>query len=261
MHGFLLNLAGIDQTILRSTRNETSKGFVLCGAIALLFFLLNFLSTAYLLSYLVDNIWLDLLIAAAYATVVFNFYRFTLSSIIWRSKDFKKLEEVKPPSMISTVMRCVACGFFVIIMSKPIELFFFHTAVFRAVGTSGKLYENFAILHEQFFITWLITLTFLSIFLWPIYYRSLSSRWGNKEYERSHFVFLMTYVQQQYELFKDHYNATLKDLKIKSEYRTQYGNAPFNTELKAITVNTQNKKLEEHNNRELCDLFETLPIN
>src|SRR5690348_5625860 len=110
MTRFFLTIIGVDEYLLSSTKWEKRTGFVIAGIITTLLLPISFLSSVYLMSYLIKDIILDALIALLFSTIVFNFYRFTISSIIWRSPDWEKPSEVIPPNFSSTFIKIITCS-------------------------------------------------------------------------------------------------------------------------------------------------------
>lgn len=287
MRSFFFNLIGVDQYILNITKNDKQTGFILAGITIALLFLFSFFSSYYLMTYLIKNPWLDVLIAVLFSSILFNFYRFTISSIIWRSGDPEDPSNVRPPDFSSVIIKVLSCSFFVLLISKPIELLIFHNEILRwqqmGQTTGITLYGNFFILHQHFPATWIITAIFLIFFLWPLLYRSYSSKWGNKEYESKHYETLICIIRQEFEWFENHYNEifTNKGLEIAfsfeeryydlqhkkysrirwSAYRTQYADPPFNSLLKDKVVNTKGTALKEDTGRALFDFLDQLPIH
>lgn len=261
MKSWLLRTAGIDKNILDATKDPQYKGFLICGTACILFFVLNFYSASYLLTFLIRDLWLDILVALLYASIVFNFYRFTLSTILWRSVDFKNTNNVQPPALFTTIIRFAACGFFIIIMSKPIELSIFHTGVLAHLPTKEDLYKDFELLHRFYPQCWLLTALFLFLFLWPLWYRSFSKKWGNEEYEKVHYAFLMRLVKIEYDRFALQYQGSFSQFDMAPEYNTQYDNPPFNTDLKEIIVNTKGKAMKEGQSKAFYQFLDTLPVD
>jgi hypothetical protein len=144
---------------------------------------------------------------------------------------------------------------------------------------NGTLYQNFAMLHSHYPITWLITAAMLSIFLWPILFRSYSKKWGNREYEAKHYETLIAIVVKEFHQFEDKYNVFFKQQGldfalsyeeryhkkehrkfIHSAWKTQFANPPFNTVLKDRIVNTKGKELKENTSNEFFAYLDELPI-
>jgi len=286
---FFLNTIGVDVFILRSTKTEKRTAFVWAGITVCILFCFSLISSYYVMTYLVRDFFLDVFIAIVFSIVLFNFYRFTISSIVWRSKLIEKPTDVEPPALSSTIIKLLSCGFFIIIISKPIELWIFHAGIEanfnNAHVESKQLYKYFSVLHDRYPITWGITVLFLATFLWPICFRCLSKKYGNMEYESKHYETLINMVRYNFQLFEDSYNDIFrnqhklhcafsfeeryydieqKDAKNKSivfsAYRTQFANPPFNSLLKEKVVNTKGKSIKQGTSKEFFDLIDKLSI-
>jgi len=285
---FFLTIIGIDIYILDSTKTEKRTVFVWAGITTCLLFCLSIMSSYYMMTYLVKDYILDAVIALLFSTVLFNFYRFTISSIMWRSKKVEIPTDVRSPALSSTIIKLLTCGFFIIIVSKPIELWIFHSGIESVFGSqteTKQLYKYFFFLHSHFPVTWVITVFILSAFLWPICFSSFIKKYGNKEYESKHYETMIGMVRTNFVWFEESYNDIFRNkhkihcafsyeeryydeehnvsnrkLVIYSAYRTQFANPPFNTILKEKIVNTKGKSMKHGTSKEFFDLIDQLPI-
>ncbi|HMJ46920.1 MAG TPA: DUF4407 domain-containing protein [Ferruginibacter sp.] len=263
MKGFFLELGGIDKAIFDRVKDTKKYLLTGVGVVVLILFILTFFSTSYLLTFLVKDTLIDCIIAALYATVVMNFYRFTLCSTIWRIVDYKKADQIKNPNLLTTIIRLATCSFFFVLVSKPIELWLFYGKIqshSKAIAPKN-LYKSFSILHEYYPFTWLITLIILAFFLFPIYFRSYSKKWGNYEYELLHNYILLTTISKNYTRFVECYNDVFEKKGLNVKYRNYFENPPFNTRLlDSIIVNTKGKPLQEGTNQDFYNSLDEMQL-
>jgi hypothetical protein len=281
MNQFLLKIIGIDVQILEFAKLKKCEGFIVCGLIAISVFVLSILGSYYVLTYLVKDHFVDALIAFLFASIVFNFYRFTITTISWRAEEIEKPGEVHRPDMSSTIIKMIACGFFIVLISKMVELWIFSGLIERWLqksdGGALSLYRDIDILHNHYPYTWAVTILLLSILLWPIWFRSCSNRFGNNQYESVNSMVLVYQIRKEFEWFEEKFNKLFSDKGIRSSfafeercynkkdirivytsYRTNYANPPFDTELKKAIVNTRGRKLKEGTSKTFFDLLDKL---
>ncbi len=195
-----------------------------------------------------------------------NFYRFTLGSIIWHCPDPDKPEIIEQPDLFSTIIRMGTCGFFIFLVSKPFELWILHSNVLnqllksKAMVSDEKLYEDFAIMHQQYPFTWIITLLVLILFLWPIYFRSCSKKFGNIEYELAHNSMFIEIIKLNYSDFVFRYNDVFRKQGINASYQTNLANPPIDKTPKQNIVNTKGEVIRESTNFELYGFLDKEPI-
>lgn len=132
------DMLGVDRILVTNCGKEAQRYFTIAGGVVLLFIAATFISCYYMVSYVADNWFADLLVAVIVTFTVLNLYRFSVSNVGWGTDEQGLVKDaakgsIPPPNKRSVWVKLFFLSMLLMFISKPLELLIFHRAIANSI--------------------------------------------------------------------------------------------------------------------------------
>ena len=200
--------AGVDPGLLENAQPLTQWRYTWLGLLLTFIFLFCFFSGLFAFEWVFGQPAVSMGFAVFWALVVYNLYRFLLSTV---NNGLVPGSSNGGPQFLSLLIRYGFLVFLAMIISKPIELYWFSFWVERGTldgaFNPNQLGEGMAVLHREFPFTWAFTAISVSLFLWPFLLKRSFAK--SCSYEQKRAEVEMEIILKDYQRFNERYLAMM----------------------------------------------------
>lgn len=250
--GFLLSRwAGMDVSILQRTSLPTRLNYAFLGLLMALVFLFCLFSGYTTFRMVFGSPLLAVVFGLFWAFVVYNLYRFLLSTV---NPQILPHTKKSGRSFLTFLVRYGFLAFLAMVVSKPLELVFYFRFL-KGRSALGNLGDSLAEMHAAAPGVWVLSVLSAAFFMLPFLLKKYLTT--SCEYEDTKAEIEGQIISSDYVSFQSRYLQLMAPFGVSQmPYRERYTDPPYNTELiadertiqpKGTLVDWARKRLDQSN--------------